>query len=245
LDPISGVAGFLKPGDRVDVLATFDAGNGQAVTRTVLQNIPLLAIGSQVMSTWTPETKPAADGNGAGSAAASAVKPQEVPNATVMVSPADAQTLVLAAARGKLHLILRPADDTAPVHVPALNSAFVTGAPLPTPAPPRVAAPPSPAPTRRALPLVEAAFYRRAPQPAPAPASASKAPVVHRVIKLDGVVLDTNSFAMLSEGNLSYFRKVGDFLAGYKVIKMTENGITMKKPGQPAVLWEIGQKWEE
>lgn len=247
LDPISGVAGFLKPGDRVDVLATFDAGNGQSVTRTVLQNIPLLAIGSQVLSNWTPEAKAPADGGGAGGAAVSTVTPQEVPNATVMVSPADAQTLVLASTRGKLQLILRPADDTAPVHIPALNSAVVIGASLPKPAPQRAATPPRPTPARDSMPRIEAAFYRRTPQPAPAPAAPapSTAPVVRRVIKLDGVVLDTNSFAMLSEGNLSYFRKVGDSLAGYRVIKMTENGITMQKPGQPAVLWEIGQKWEE
>lgn len=40
---IKGVAGFVKPGDRVDVLSTFEIGDDQRVTRTVLQNVLVLA----------------------------------------------------------------------------------------------------------------------------------------------------------------------------------------------------------
>ena len=44
---IVGVAGFVKPGDWVDVLATFEQGEGdkaQRITRTVLQRVQVLAI---------------------------------------------------------------------------------------------------------------------------------------------------------------------------------------------------------
>ena len=64
LDPVSGVAGFLRPGDHVDVIATFDAGNGQSVTRTVLQNVSLLAVGSQVLPTHAPANEGVLNGNG-------------------------------------------------------------------------------------------------------------------------------------------------------------------------------------
>lgn len=47
LDPIIGVAGFLKPGDRVDVVATFTVDD-MKVTRTVLQDVTLLAIGPEI-----------------------------------------------------------------------------------------------------------------------------------------------------------------------------------------------------
>src|SRR5260370_10876381 len=49
LDAIIGVAGFPKPGNRVDVLATFSTDYGM-VTRTVLQDIEILALGSEGQS---------------------------------------------------------------------------------------------------------------------------------------------------------------------------------------------------
>lgn len=43
---VKGVAGFVKPGDRVDVLSTFEVDKGEEkvrITRTVLQNVLVLA----------------------------------------------------------------------------------------------------------------------------------------------------------------------------------------------------------
>ncbi len=47
LDPADGVDEFARPGDHVDILATDEPGSGPAETRTVLQNVALLAVGSQ------------------------------------------------------------------------------------------------------------------------------------------------------------------------------------------------------
>ena len=106
LDPADGVDEFARPGDHVDILATDEPGSRPAETRTVLQNVPLLAVGSQ---TSADDAAPAAASSG--SPAASHV--------TVAVSPTQAQALVLAAARGKIHLALRAADDTGLVGLPA------------------------------------------------------------------------------------------------------------------------------
>jgi pilus assembly protein CpaB len=59
---IVGVAGFVKPGDWVDVIATFDEGSGdkaQQVTRTVLQRVQVLAIAQD--SSLTPANPVEAD----------------------------------------------------------------------------------------------------------------------------------------------------------------------------------------
>ena len=111
LDPESGMDGFLEPGDHVDVLATFDAGDGQAVTRTILQNARLLAIGAR--------TTPAPPDTG------SDEKPAT--GATLEVTPREAQALALAASRGKLQLSLRGLDDATQPAIPALPSAAVIG----------------------------------------------------------------------------------------------------------------------
>jgi pilus assembly protein CpaB len=95
LDPIIGVAGFLKPGNRVDVVATFNVNDG-TITKTVLQNQLLLAAGSQIINTGS----------------ASGRQTQEnAPNATLSVDPADAEKLILAESKGKLRLTLRAQGD--------------------------------------------------------------------------------------------------------------------------------------
>ena len=95
--PVAGVAGFLQPGDRVDVLGTFEIGD-IVVTRTVLQNIQLLAYGEET----SVKTKRAAAEGGEGEP-----KPAVQTNATLAVTPEDAQKLVASDARGKIRLLLR------------------------------------------------------------------------------------------------------------------------------------------
>ena len=137
LDPADGVDEFARPGDHVDVLATDEPGARPAETRTVLQNVPLLAVGSQ---TAGDETAPNASGTG--SPAASHV--------TVAVSPAQAQALVLAAARGKIHLALRAADDEGMVGLPA----FPASAPDRAEDAPEETPPPKARPHREPRPTV-------------------------------------------------------------------------------------------
>jgi len=117
LDPIVGVGGFLKPGDHVDVLATFNVNEG-TVTKTVLQDIQLIAIGSEIVDQVDPEGGKKA-------------KPQVQTSATLALLPMDAEKLVLADSKGKLRLTLRRADDLS--YVPSKG---VTGRGLMGPVPP-------------------------------------------------------------------------------------------------------------
>ena len=95
LDPADSPSLFARPGDHVDLLATDAPNAGLAEAHTVLQNVKLLAVGDQTL----PDAAP------------SSPTPSGAAHVTVAVSPAQAQVLAQAAARGKLHLSLRPADD--------------------------------------------------------------------------------------------------------------------------------------
>ncbi|MHB0998495.1 MAG: Flp pilus assembly protein CpaB [Armatimonadota bacterium] len=99
VDPVVGVGGFLKPGDHVDVIATFEINDG-TLTKTVLQNVELIATGSKTIS---DNSKP--------KIAESGTTPSEIPNATLAVKPFDAEKLILADSKGKIRLALRRSDD--------------------------------------------------------------------------------------------------------------------------------------
>jgi pilus assembly protein CpaB len=101
---VSGVSGFVLPGDRVDVLTTVDGrgANEDAVTRTVLQNIEVLAAGQKT------EQKDN--------------KPITVQSVTLLVNPDGAETLALALHEGKIHLVLRNPDDQELVQVASLST---------------------------------------------------------------------------------------------------------------------------
>ena len=95
VDEVIGVAGFVTPGTHVDVLLTLDKGDtrSQAITRTILQNVQVLAAGQQVQR----------DKEG---------KPQTVTVITLLVSLEDAELLVLAGKEGRIQLALRNTLDT-------------------------------------------------------------------------------------------------------------------------------------
>ncbi len=114
VDPIIGVAGFIKPGDRVDIIATFNINSG-ALTKTVLQNVQLLATGAELNP--EPNADPKSSTNSA--------QPQA--NATVAVSAVQAERLVLAESKGKLRLILRRADDVAYAHTKGITGRDLFG----------------------------------------------------------------------------------------------------------------------
>jgi pilus assembly protein CpaB len=98
VNDVSGVAGFLLPGDRVDVLLTRQLGNGggkDLATDVILQNVVVLAIDQ-----LTDEQRD---------------KPQVARTATVEVAPEDAQKLALAMQVGTLSLALRNVVATEPV----------------------------------------------------------------------------------------------------------------------------------
>ena len=91
INDVSGVAGFVKPNDTVDVLITRqpigNGGGGGQVTDVLLQNIRVIAMDQD-----------AAGANGA---------PVVSRTATVEVTPVDAQKLTLGSQLGSLSLVLR------------------------------------------------------------------------------------------------------------------------------------------
>lgn len=93
VNQVSGVSGFVLPGDRVDVLTTVDSRGAyeDAITRTVLQNIEVLAAGQKTEQRDN--------------------KPITVQSVTLLVNPEGAETLALALHEGKIHLVLRNPED--------------------------------------------------------------------------------------------------------------------------------------
>ncbi len=95
VDKVKGVSGFIHPGNRVDVVATFRPSfSAMPVTVTVLENIPVLAVGTDTEIRDKQE------------------KPIEVDVITLEVSPSEAEVLALASTEGKLQLSLRNPSDT-------------------------------------------------------------------------------------------------------------------------------------
>ncbi|RMH09615.1 MAG: Flp pilus assembly protein CpaB [Nitrospirae bacterium] len=98
VDEVVGLPGFVKPGDRVDIMVTLKnpRRRGGTITKTVLENTLVLATGTQ-MERQGPGEKP---------------KPVKV--ITVEVSLKEAEKLALASNEGKLRLALRSPLNTKP-----------------------------------------------------------------------------------------------------------------------------------
>jgi pilus assembly protein CpaB len=146
VNDVIGVAGFVGPGTSVDVLVTgqipgLTQGGSQYVTRTILENIRVLAAGQKIEQ----------DRDG---------KPQNVPVVTLLVTPQDAATLAMASTQGKIQLALRNTIDvgkSATTPAPVLQAAlFSAGAPPPAPAKsgPRVVQKPVVAPPPYAVEII-------------------------------------------------------------------------------------------
>jgi pilus assembly protein CpaB len=158
LDSNSSVAGFLKPGDHVDVIGTFTVGD-RTITRTVLQNVYLLATGAQVIQASADDS---ANNNKGGllsssnsdqqQSAAQPAKPAQIPNATVLVTPVDSEKLILASSKGRLMLTLRGNTDQMQTVVPMIDESAVTTIKTASQAPPPPA--PAPPPAAPVLPVI-------------------------------------------------------------------------------------------
>ncbi len=99
VDDVVGVAGFIHPDDRVDVLVTLPSRAGLTTTKIFMQNVKVLAVGQEVE---------------ANDQARMHASPATV--ATLLVSPQDSERLALAAAQGRLLLTLRSWTDSLPVN---------------------------------------------------------------------------------------------------------------------------------
>ncbi len=145
VNDVVGVAGFVLPGMRVDVLVTGrPPGRAEAYTRTVLQNITVLSAGQTI------------DTDGKGQAI-------NTPVVTLLVSPSDAETLTLANSEGHIQLVLRNSSDQQVAGTRGRQTLELYGAPSPA----EPAAAPAPKP-HRAAPAV-AAKADRLEVPAPPP----------------------------------------------------------------------------
>jgi len=143
------VAGLVRPGDRVDVQVVYpgaDAisgarGEGSSRTRTLLQMVPVLAVGETVVgSTAAAKTE---DGQ-------FSAPPPPVRTVTLALHPDQVPVLSLAKATGSLSLSLRNPADREAVAVNAAASDPPPASTAPALAP-RIAAP-APAPARPAPP---------------------------------------------------------------------------------------------
>ena len=133
VNDVVGVAGFVLPGMRVDVLVTGKLGQDNTVTKTILQDILVLSAGQNI--------EPDSQG-----------KAINAPVVTLLVTPAQAETLTLAS-EGRIQLVLRNSSDRAVEKTQgrALRELYGAAAPPPAAAPPRpkpVVLPPAPPPPK-------------------------------------------------------------------------------------------------
>jgi pilus assembly protein CpaB len=118
---VSGVSGFVLPGDRVDVLCTIDNAPGQqqgvAVTKTILQNVEVVAAGVKIQTTKG--------------------EPIQVQTVTLIVTPKQAEDLALGMHEGRIHFVLRNPVDHEITSVTATDTREVFGLKAPKPEPTR------------------------------------------------------------------------------------------------------------
>ena len=97
VDKVIGVSGFIHPNNRVDVLVTLKRIEGyhyNPITKTILQNILVLAVGPDIEEKKGKEEK---------------ATPVDV--ITLEVTPEEAEKIALAAQEGKISLALRKYGD--------------------------------------------------------------------------------------------------------------------------------------
>jgi pilus assembly protein CpaB len=91
-DKVLGISGFIKPGNRVDVLVTLTQGRNNDITKIVLENVLVLATGKEIQENDKGEPSP-------------------VDVYTLEVTPEEGEKLTLAASKGRLQFALRNVTD--------------------------------------------------------------------------------------------------------------------------------------
>jgi pilus assembly protein CpaB len=164
VDDVVGVSGFVRPGSFVDVVAVIVPVNQTSasqgpISKIVLQNIKVLAIGAKIDS---PDNQR---------------EPTSVNAVTLQVTPEQAEKLVLAANESKLQLVMRNYSDQEDTQTKGANKATLLSGEsyVPQPAPPSekneskpivkyiapvkhsivVEKPAAPPPPRRSIELIE------------------------------------------------------------------------------------------
>lgn len=161
VDEVIGVAGFVVPGTRVDVVVTLPASGqyDETMSRTVVSNVLVLTAGTRL------DQERAKDG-----------QPQPSTVVTLALAPDDGERVALAASEGKVSLALRNPLDVTPTQSNGVRVAALRGtasappmpkarvlrqAPAPAPEPVAVPAPaPVPAPSIYTVETIRAAERR-------------------------------------------------------------------------------------
>ena len=110
INDVSGVAGLILPGSKVDVMFTRPGTMAEAISSMILQNVRVLAMGKMIQVGQTMDPKA-----------------PKVPVATLVVTPEQAKILELAKNQGRISLALRnPLDaqadgDSSPISTEVLD----------------------------------------------------------------------------------------------------------------------------
>jgi pilus assembly protein CpaB len=178
---VIGVAGFVVPGSRVDLILSGSPTNpGEAeMAKVILENIQVLAAGQNVAN----------DDNG---------KPLSVQVVTLLVTPEESETLALATIDGRIQLSLRNPLDLVQTNPAAVRREHLFSGGVAPPAPPKPVVTKTAAPRRVVAPppVVEAA----PPKPVPAPVPVV-APVKREIKVIQGSKQETISFDTKKDGD--------------------------------------------
>jgi pilus assembly protein CpaB len=104
VDEVVGVAGFIHPDDRVDVIATFKPADADTISKVILQNVKVLAVGKELEV-----------------AEKSRSQATPVTVATLLVTPQESEKLALTAINCRLLLTLRSWTDSSSVDTPGAS----------------------------------------------------------------------------------------------------------------------------
>jgi len=122
VNEVVGVAGYVLPGNRVDVVATQSPTEARSdtISKVVLSNVQVVTAGTRIEQDQEKG------------------KPMQVTVVTLLANPEQAERLALASTEGKIQLALRnPLDQGAP-ETPGIKAAGLMGL-VRTPAAPRYA----------------------------------------------------------------------------------------------------------
>lgn len=114
---IESVAKLVKPGDRIDIIAVIDAGNGAGgrenkIAKTILQDVVILAVGRNITNNIARKIE--VDGSNGKTHVKSLSEYDGFSSITIEVDPAQAQLIaaIESSAANRLILALRNNDDT-------------------------------------------------------------------------------------------------------------------------------------
>jgi pilus assembly protein CpaB len=111
VNEVVGVAGYVLPGNRVDVLATASPTEAHAdtTTKVILSNVQVITAGTRMEQDQEKD------------------KPMQVTVVTLLVTPEQSERLALASTEGKIQLALRNPLDLGAPETPGIKTAGLMG----------------------------------------------------------------------------------------------------------------------